>query len=147
MSETLATPILAVGFGCRQGCSAATLQALLEQSLLTHQIDLTQIKGLASIDGKRQEPGLLELAQRLNLPLLFFSADELAPYESGLSHRSSLAFERTGCHGVAESAALALAERLGQACASLLISRQKHPLATFALAWTGQNPRQSPPPA
>ncbi|NVZ65966.1 cobalamin biosynthesis protein [Pseudomonas gingeri] len=141
MSATGTTPTLAVGFGCRQGCSAATLLALLEQSLLAHQIDLQAIKGLASIDGKRHEPGLRELAQRLNLPLLFFSADELAPYEPRLSHRSSLAFERTGCHGVAESAALALAEQLGQATASLLISHRKHPLATFALAWTGQNPR------
>ncbi|AMB84897.1 cobalamin biosynthesis protein CobE [Pseudomonas agarici] len=141
MNETWTTPTLAVGFGCRQGCSASTLQALLEQSLQVYRIDLKALKGLASINDKQHEPGLLELAQRLSLPLLFFSAAELAPYEARLSHRSDLAFERTGCHGVAESAALALAERLGPAPASLLISRQKHPLATFALAWTGQNPR------
>ena len=131
------TPILVVGLGCRRGCSAAMLQTLLEQSLLPHRIELSAIKGLASIDGKRAEPGLLALAQRLNLPLAFFSATELAPYEVKLSHRSSLAFEQTGCYGVAESAALALAEQLGKTRANLVISRQKHPMATFALAWTG----------
>ncbi|MEF9673722.1 cobalamin biosynthesis protein [Pseudomonas sp. MWU13-2100] len=141
MPETQTTPLLAIGLGCRQGCSVSTLQVLLEQSLQNHGIDLKTIKGLASIDEKRAEPGLLELAQRLNLPLVFFSAAELAPYATRLSHRSSLAFEQTGCHGVAESAALALAEQLGQARANLLISRQKNPMATFALAWTGQNPR------
>lgn len=141
MTSTQTAPILAIGLGCRQGCSAATLQGLLEQSLQAHGIDLAAIQGLASIDGKKAEPGLLELAQRLNLPLLFFSAAELAPYATRLSHRSSLAFEQTGCHGVAESAALALAEQLGQTRANLLISRQKNPKATFALAWTGQNPR------
>ncbi|KIH83341.1 cobalamin biosynthesis protein [Pseudomonas batumici] len=141
MNKTPAAATLAVGFGCRRGCDAATLQALLEQSLRVQRIDLGAIKGLASIEGKKDEPGLLELAQRLNLPLVFFSAAELAAYETRLSHRSRLAFEQTGCHGVAESAALALAEQLGQGRATLLISRQKHPQATFALAWTGQNPR------
>ncbi len=140
MSKTQVAPTFAAGFGCRRGCDAATLQALLEQSLRAHRIDLGAIKGLASIDGKKDEPGLLELAQRLNLPLVFFSAAELGAYETRLSHRSRVAFEQTGCHGVAESAALALAEQLGQARANLLISRQKHPMATFALAWTGQNP-------
>ncbi|WP_191487983.1 cobalamin biosynthesis protein [Pseudomonas sp. FEN] len=141
MTETPAPPTLAVGLGCRRGCDASTLQVLLEQSLLTHRIDLRSIKGLASIDKKKVEPGLLELAQRLNLPLVFFSAAELGAYEARLSHRSRRAFEQTGCHGIAESAALALAEQLGQGQAKLLISRQKHPQATFALAWTGQNPR------
>ncbi|MBV6749829.1 cobalamin biosynthesis protein [Pseudomonas chlororaphis] len=141
MTETQTAPLLAVGLGCRRGCSASTLLGLLEQSLQAHGIEFKAIKGLASIDGKKTEPGLLELAQRLNLPLVFFSAAELAPYETRLSHRSRLAFEQTGCHGVAESAALALAEQWGQARANLLISRQKHPMATFALAWTGQNPR------
>ncbi|MEX5669122.1 cobalamin biosynthesis protein CobE, partial [Pseudomonas neuropathica] len=40
----------------------------------------------------------------------------------------------TGCYGVAESAALALAEHLAQAPAKLLISRQKYAQATLALA-------------
>ncbi|NWD72836.1 cobalamin biosynthesis protein [Pseudomonas gingeri] len=141
MTETQTVPVLAIGLGCRQGCSASTLQALLEQALQAHGINLESIKGLASIDGKKTELGLLELAQRLNLPLVFFNAAELAPYQTRLSHRSNLAFEQTGCYGVAESAALALAEQLGQARANLLISRQKNPMATFALAWTGQNPR------
>ena len=95
MTETQTAPILAIGLGCRQGCSASTLLGLLEQSLQAHGIELKAIKGLASIDGKKTEPGLLELAQRLNLPLVFFSAAELAAYETRLSHRSRLAFEQT----------------------------------------------------
>jgi cobalt-precorrin 5A hydrolase len=39
--------------------------------------------------------------------------------------------ERTGCYGMAESAALALAEQLIQAPAKLLISRQKYAQATW----------------
>lgn len=55
-----------------------------------------------------------------------------------INHNSAtapdIAFERTGCYGVAESAALALAEQLAQAPAKLLISRQKYAQATLALA-------------
>jgi cobalt-precorrin 5A hydrolase len=92
------------------------------------------VKALASIDLKRDEPGLQELAAQLALPLLYFSSEELASYQERLSHRSEIAYERTGCYGVAESAALALAEQLIQAPAKLLISRQKYAQATFALA-------------
>ena len=88
----------------------------------------------ASIDLKRDEPGLIELAEQLALPLMYFSSEQLATYQAQLSHHSDIAFERTGCYGVAESAALALAEQLAQAPAKLLIPRQKYAQATLALA-------------
>ena len=43
---------------------------------------------------------------------MFFSSEQLHGYKPQLSHHSDIAFERTGCYGVAESAALALAEQL-----------------------------------
>ncbi|WP_339546788.1 cobalamin biosynthesis protein [Pseudomonas sp. RA_35y_Pfl2_P32] len=134
MSETRAAPTLVVGLGCQRGCPMSTLRALLDQALQAHQIDLHSIKALASIDLKREEPGLLELAAQLALPLIYFSSEHLAQYQARLSHQSQIAFERTGCYGVAESAALALAEHLAQTPATLLISRQKFAQATFALA-------------
>jgi cobalt-precorrin 5A hydrolase len=134
MSDERAEPPLVVGLGCQRGCPASTLRALLDQALQAHGIELRSIKALASIDLKRDEPGLQELAAQLALPLLYFSSDELAGYQSMLSHQSQIAYERTGCYGVAESAALALAEQLLQAPAKLLISRQKYAQATLALA-------------
>ncbi|WHS58456.1 cobalamin biosynthesis protein [Pseudomonas sp. G2-4] len=127
-------PMLVVGLGCQRGCPASTLRALLDQTLLAHGIALDQVQALASIDLKRDEPGLLELARQLMLPLTCFSARQLAGYQDRLSHRSEIAFERTGCYGVAESAALALADQLGTKPATLLISRQKAPSVTLALA-------------
>ncbi|SCZ31302.1 MULTISPECIES: cobalamin biosynthesis protein [unclassified Pseudomonas] len=127
-------PILVVGLGCQRGCPASTLRALLDQTLLAHGIALDHVRALASIDLKRDESGLLELARQLALPLTCFSAQQLAGYQDRLSHRSEIAFERTGCYGVAESAALALADQLGTKPATLLISRQKAPSVTLALA-------------
>ena len=134
MTGLSAAPTLVVGLGCQKGCPATTLRALLDQVLEAHRIDTQQVFALASIDLKRAEPGLLELAEQLALPLTCFSSTQLAPYALRLSHRSQIAFERTGCYGVAESAALAMAEQLHPGPAKLLIPRQKFAQATLAMA-------------
>lgn len=121
-----------VGLGCQRGCSAQALRQLLEHSLQDAELCVEDISAIASIDLKRQEPGLLELVRQLELPLHFFSAEQLAVHDVQLSHRSPIAFEHTGCYGVAESAALAAASQSGRA--ELLICRQKTAQATFALA-------------
>ncbi|WP_297834479.1 cobalamin biosynthesis protein [Pseudomonas sp.] len=132
---------LVVGLGCQRGCTANLLRELIEQNLQAHGVAIDAITALASIDHKSTEPGLLELAVQLNLPLVFLSAAELADVEALLSHRSALAFAHTGCHGVAESAALALAQRLAGRPVKLLINRQKNQYATFALAGDVPNRR------
>ncbi len=141
MNRPSPAPILVIGLGCQRGCPASTLRALLDQALQAHRIDLDAVQALASIDLKRHEPGLLELAAQLGLPLTCFSSAELATYQDQLSHQSQIAFERTGCYGIAESAALALAERLAQEPSSLVIRRQKYAQATFALARATQKRR------
>lgn len=129
--------ILVVGLGCQRGCEVHSLLALLESALAEAGVERARLTALASIDHKRDEPGLLALAHWLKLPLQCFSAEQLAGYEPRLSHRSALAFAHTGCYGVAESAALALAEQLSNSPARLLITRQKSAQATFALASAG----------
>ncbi|AZF16462.1 cobalamin biosynthesis protein [Pseudomonas sp. R3-18-08] len=128
---------LVVGLGCQRGCDLHTLLSLFDTALAEGGIERQSITALASIDLKREEPGLLALSRLLGLPLQCFSAEQLAVYEDRLSHKSVVAFTHTGCHGVAESAALALAEHLANAPARLLITRQKNAQATFALACTG----------
>ena len=130
-------PILVIGLGCRLGCSVDELLALIEQSLGQAGIALQSIHALASIDLKRDEAGLIQLAAQLKLQLEVFSSRQLAPFASQLSQQSARAFEATGCFGIAESAALALAEQLGGAAARLLITRKNSSGATFALACIG----------
>lgn len=128
------TPLFA-GLGCRRGSSADALAALLRQTLQAHDLPLAALAGLASIDLKRNEPGLLQLAAELDLPLTFFSAVQLAPFAPRLSHRSAIAFAHSGCHGVAESSALALAEQASGRPAQLRVSRIVQDDMTLALAW------------
>ncbi|OCT22082.1 cobalamin biosynthesis protein [Pseudomonas putida] len=128
---------LYVGFGCRRGCPAAVLETLLHLALASNGLTLAELRGIASIDLKAQEPGLRQLAEQLGLPLTLYSAQQLQPFLPLLSHRSEMAFNTTGCWGVAESAALALAASEGQHSPILTITRQVLGDATLALASNG----------
>lgn len=133
MNPPAATPALYAGFGCRSGCPVDTLANLLRRTLAEHQLPLSALHGIASIDHKADEPGLLQLAEQLALPLVVFDAEQLLPLAPQLSHRSAVSFRHTGCWGVAESAALALAQaRHPQA--RLRVHRQVSVDATLALA-------------
>jgi len=137
MTQTRTVPTLVVGLGCRRGCQVEEIQALLERSLKQAGIALNTIRALASIELKQHEPGLLQLAQQLQLPFRVFSAQQLSVHAAQLSHRSNLSLAHTGCYGVAESAALALADHLTGQPARLLITRQTSAGATFAVACCG----------
>ena len=110
------------------------LHDLLQQTLLEQELCLDDLRGLASIDLKAHEPGLLSLAERLGLPFATYSLQALAPYQDSLSHHSARSFEATGCLGVAESAALAMAEHSTQCASTLRVSRRHSAVATLAIA-------------
>jgi cobalt-precorrin 5A hydrolase len=65
--------------------------------------------------------------------LVLYHGAQLQPYEPLLSHRSAATHRHSGCWGVAESAALALANQR-QGTARLLLTRQVLGPATLALA-------------
>lgn len=122
------------GLGCRSGCSRHELLDLLQVGLTHQGLSLEQLSGLASSEHKSAEPGLLQLAEHLGLPITFLPSADLARYHGRLSETSEIALRTTGSAGVAEASALALAERLSGASASLILNKQKSPGATLALA-------------
>ena len=129
-------PALYAGLGCRRGCPVDVLETLLQEVLQQHGLSATALRGFASIAGKADEPGLQQLAARHALPLVVFTAEQLRQYAPQLSHRSAVAYAHSGCWGVAESTALALAS-LSQASATLKVTRQVRGPATLALACLG----------
>ncbi|MGH8354014.1 MAG: cobalamin biosynthesis protein [Pseudomonas sp.] len=133
-ARSYAQPIYAAGLGCERGCPAEVLRELMEQTLAAQGLDLGCLSALASIGLKSDEAGMLELAKQLALPVHFFSAEQLARYEDRLTQRSAIVLRETGCYGVAEAAALALAEALSGGPAELIIAKHKNARATFALA-------------
>ncbi|MCC8998173.1 MAG: cobalamin biosynthesis protein [Candidatus Contendobacter sp.] len=129
-------PLLVAGFGCNRGCPLEPLLALLDQTLTRHGLQRSDLRALASIELKQDEPGLHQLAETLQAPIHFYSAAALNEYGDRLSRKSEIVFRETGCYGVAEAAALAHAEHLihHQYRAELIIPKQKNADATLAVA-------------
>lgn len=119
--------------GCRRGCCVGELSTLLEETLAAQQLTVDNLVGLASIEHKREEAGLLALAERLGLPLTCFSPYELAAFQAHVDG-SALTLSSTGSPAVAEPCALALATHLGNREARLLGGKTRSANATCALA-------------
>ncbi|MFP8981745.1 cobalamin biosynthesis protein, partial [Pseudomonas aeruginosa] len=92
--------LLIAGIGCRRGCSAEHLRALLERTLGEHGRSLADLDALASIDGKRDEPGLRQLATLLERPGHFLAPADLHAYDPPLLSPSSGAPPQPRCHRV-----------------------------------------------
>ncbi|MFZ1643448.1 MAG: cobalamin biosynthesis protein [Candidatus Contendobacter sp.] len=129
-------PILVAGLGCNRGCSLESLLALLDHTLSSHGLQRDELRALASIELKRDEPGLHQLAETLGVPINFYPAAVLNEYADRLSRKSAIVFRETGCYGVAEAAALAHAERLvnHDFRAELIVPKQNNTDATLAVA-------------
>lgn len=126
--------VVVAGIGCRRDCPLVDLLALLEQVVAEAGITLNDLSALASSAHKRDEPGLLQLAEHLDLPLAFLPSEQLAGYHARLSRSSALALQITGSAGVAEASALAHADMLSAAPATLLREKRSSARASIALA-------------
>ncbi len=110
-----------LGIGCDRGTPLQTLETAVDQALARVGLGREAVQGLATIDRKSDEPGLLALAGRHGWPLRFFSAEELARVE--VPNPSATVLKHMGTPAVAEAAAL-LAARAG--ARDLLVEKHKH---------------------
>lgn len=93
-----------IGIGCDRGASLQTLQEALTQALRQGGLDVSVVAGLASIDKKRDEEALLQLANKNAWPLHFYSAEALA--QIPVPNPSAVVLKYMGTPAVAEAAAL-----------------------------------------
>ncbi|MFT3983841.1 MAG: cobalt-precorrin 5A hydrolase [Lachnospiraceae bacterium] len=98
--------VLLLGIGCRKGKSAEELEQAVKAQLEEHGLPLEAVAGIASISIKKEEPGLIELAETLGLPFYTFSGEELCRLEGDYSV-SEFVREQTGVGNVCERAAMA----------------------------------------
>ena len=66
--------VLWVGIGCKRGTSWQLFDQAIEQVFRENQLFPSAIAGIATIDTKASEVGLVELCHLRNLPLKTFSA-------------------------------------------------------------------------
>lgn len=95
-----------VGMGCRRGTPASVLRSLLDRLLTEVDIPRKAVSALCTIDLKKDELGLQELARELGVPLRTYSAQELAQVPGDFTP-SPFVEQITGVDNVCERAALA----------------------------------------
>jgi cobalt-precorrin 5A hydrolase len=124
----LRPPILVAGIGCNRGTDAGEISAQLKEVLESHGLASTSLKCLASIDVKNDEAGLIEVAESLKLPLIFFNRGELNQVK-GIKNPSPIVEKHVGVKSVCEAAAI-LASREG----TLVVPKQSTKNVTVAIA-------------
>ena len=103
--------ILHLGIGCRKGTPKEAIREAVEAVLEAHSLDRRAIKCAASIDLKQEEPGLLEFFREWNLPVRFYTAEELRAVPGEFTP-SGFVQSVTGVDNVCERSALMGAENL-----------------------------------
>jgi cobalamin biosynthesis protein CbiG len=127
-----------VGIGCRRGTSAKAIAQAVQNSLAMVNLAEGAIAGVATLEQKTQEPGLLEFCQAQGLPLRGFSAQALARVV--VPNPSKVVQGAVGCASVAEAAAILACgaasggDRLGYLLLPKHIVRTAGEVVTIALA-------------
>lgn len=90
-----------IGIGCRKGTSKEKIKTELENILTGQGLDKSRVEAFVSIDMKKNEPGILEVAEEYGVPFITFSAEELRTVEK-VSCGSQFVEQVTGVDNVCE---------------------------------------------
>ncbi|MEV8560378.1 precorrin-3B C(17)-methyltransferase [Streptomyces sp. NPDC051917] len=100
----LRPPSLVVGVGASKGAPVEEVLGLIEGTLREAGLSPKSVAELATVDAKAKEPGIVATAGRLGVPLVTYSAEELAAVE--VPNPSEAPLAAVGTPSVAEAAAL-----------------------------------------
>lgn len=98
-----------VGIGCRRGIAADIVDEALDRFLRGNAIAPAALCGLASIDAKAGEAGILETARKRGLLFTIYTARELGEVE--VPNPSARVASHMGVESVCEAAAILFAEK------------------------------------
>ncbi len=102
----LTPKVLTLGLGCRKNTPEAAIGALVSQVMEQYGLSREAVRGAASIDLKAEEPGLLAFCEHREIPVKFYSAEELKAVP-GTFAPSAFVSSVTGVDNVCERAAAA----------------------------------------
>lgn len=110
LSTTHVVPqAVALGMGCRKNKEAQAVEKAAFTCLEENQIYPQAVACLASIDIKKEEPGLLALAEKMGIPFETFSSEELLAVKGEFT-ASSFVSRTVGVDNVCERSALKAAQ-------------------------------------
>lgn len=95
----------AVGIGCKKGKETEKIENFIVSHLQRAGILSMQVFGLASIDVKQHEPGLLAWSRKEKIPFITYTAEELKSVK-GDFHKSEFVKGQVGVDNICERAAM-----------------------------------------
>ena len=122
---------LFLGVGCNRDTRQADIELSFTELCRMHNLDALAFAGMASIDLKSDERGILQFSEKHGVETFFYTRDELNGVKD-VSY-SPAVMKAVGAQGVAEPAAL-LAARADGSEAELIVAKMKWKDVTLAVA-------------
>jgi len=132
----LRPPSLMAGLGCNRGAAMKEIKDALIQAIRRFGLAHGSLGALASIDLKADEAGLIDFAAEMNLPIQFFTREELARVE-GILSPSAVVTQHIGVPSVCEAAAILAGRSGGYRTSKLIVPKQISENVTVAIARRG----------
>jgi len=101
----LVPPVVTLGIGCKKGKTAEDILAVAEMTLEKALIRKEAVEKIATIDLKKDEPGIRSLAGKWNVPLVTYTAEELKKARGSFTP-SPFVEQVTGVDNVCERSAV-----------------------------------------
>ncbi len=98
------TPSIIVGIGCIRNTDEKMILRAIKESFSKNRLSLKSVSGIATIDKKNDEIGLLNLSRKNEWPIYFFNALELS--KVNVPNPSNAVMNEMGTASVAEAAAI-----------------------------------------
>jgi cobalt-precorrin 5A hydrolase len=95
--------VIALGIGCNRGTAEFEIEKVAFETMDELKIVRESVHGIASIDLKQDEAGLIEFAKKFSWNILFYPANDLNTVT--VTSPSETVFKYTGAYGVSEPAA------------------------------------------
>lgn len=124
---------LTAGIGCNRGTAAQEIRELLNSVFEQSRLAISSLRSFATVSLKKDEAGLLQVAESFGIPIRFYETDELNRVLN-VPTPSPMAAKHIGVESVCEAAAI-LASEGGR----LIVTKHKSPNATLAVARTASS--------
>ena len=101
---------IVVGIGCRRGKECRYIYDGVKKSINDLNMEISRINIFASAEIKKDEKGILELSDKLEIPVNFVEIDKLKLFTSNDVAKSEFVYKKFGIYGVCEPSALITAD-------------------------------------
>ncbi|MBO8232700.1 precorrin-3B C(17)-methyltransferase [Prochlorococcus marinus str. MU1402] len=125
-------PVLWIGIGCERNTSKELISNSLNNFLETGNLSKQSIAGFATIDIKKDEKAILELSEEKNLPVKFFSKEDLSKII--VPNPSNVVHKEIGTPSVAEASCLLAAGEKSKLLQEKRIFKNQSGAVTIAVA-------------